>query len=168
MYPKELVSTLISELNQRLAVPVHTSGIEETRPMPAVLVDGVSIQSKNYHNTNHVGNDYNDSGSVIAEIYRQYYSARIDLEIRATDETDAYGILGTLQNELSQIEVDPCKYLHADAVSMSVGDSGQVRYQFNEPTETELSQSLEIETFYDTTHDDFETIESVTKTYNFN
>jgi len=167
MFPKELVSNLISKLNQRLDVPVHTSGIENTRPVPAVLVDGVSIEPMNHHNSNFAGQEWQD-GSVVAEKYRQYYSARVELVVRTADETGAYQILGNLQNELSLIEVDPCEYLHEDTVSMSVGSSGQVRYQFNAPTETELNQSVEIDSFYETTHDDFDTIESVSEIYEFN
>lgn len=167
MYPKELVSTLISKLNQRLDVPVHTSGIEHTRPVPAVLVDGMSVEPKNYHNSNYAG-DVWQNGSIVAEKYRQYYSARVELVVRAADEIEAYNILGSLQNELSKMEVDACAYLHEEATSMSVGSSGQVRYQFNAPTETELNQSVEIGSFYETTHDDFETIESVSETFNFN
>ena len=167
MFPKELVSTLISELNQRLNISVHTSGIENQRPVPAILVDGISIEPKNYHNSNHVGNEW-QNGSIVSEKHRQYYDARIDLVVRAADETDAYFYLGQLQNELSLINIDPCKYLHQHAIDFTVGSSGQVRYQFNVPTETELSQSVEIESFYDTTHDDFDTLENVPKTYDFN
>lgn len=167
MLPKDLVSSLISKLNQELSIPVHTAGIEDTRPIPAVLVDGISIESKNYHNSNFAGNEWQD-GSIVAERYRQYYEARIELEIRAQDEVDAYTYLGNLQNVLTLVEVDPCEYLHSDIVSMSVGSSGQIRYQFNEPTETQLNQSVEFESFYDSTHDDFDTIESVSETYDFN
>lgn len=167
MKPKDIVSTLISKLNQRLNYPVHTSGIEESRPMPAIMVDGISIENQNHHNSNFAGNEW-QNGSVVAEKYRQYYSARIDLVVRASDEILAYDMLGSLQNELSLIAVDPCKYYHADTVDFSVGSSGQIRYQFNEPTETELNQSIEIGTFYETTHDDFETIESLDTSYDFN
>lgn len=135
--------------------------------MPAILVSNISIDPKNYHNSNFVGNEWQD-GSVVAEKYRQYYDARIELEVRAQDEVKAYTILGNLQNELSKVEIDPRKYLHNDIVSMSVGSSGQVRYQFNEPTETELNQSVNFESFYDTTHDDFDTIETVSEIYDFN
>lgn len=166
MYPKDLISSLIGKLNQQLSVPVHTSGIEETRPMPAILVDNISIDPVNYHNSNFAGNEWQD-GSVVAEKYRQYYSARVEMVVRASDEIDAYQILGNLQNELSLIEVDPCSNLHSDIVSFSVGSSGQIRYQFNEPTETEMNQSVNLESFYETTHDDFDTIESVSEIYKF-
>jgi len=160
MYPKALVSSLISKLNSRLSVPCHTSGIENRRPVPAVLVDGISIEPKNHHNSQ-VRGHATTNGSVDAEVEHQYYSARIDLQVRAADEIKAYEILGDLQNSLSLIAGNPCVKLHEDALTMSVGSSGQVRYQFNEPTETELSQSVQIGSYYATTHDDFDPIESV-------
>jgi hypothetical protein len=167
MKPKELVSSLISELNTRLSVPVHTAGIEQSRPMPAVLVDGISIDNTNYHNSNYAGSEW-QGGSVVAEKYRQYFTARIDLEVRASDEIDAYEHLGELQNALSLIEIDPRVHIHNDVVRFTPGSSGQIRYQFNEPTETMLNQSVEIESFYETTHDDFETISSLKDYYDFN
>lgn len=167
MNPKQVVSSLINELDDRLAVPVHTSGIEESRPVPAVLVDGMDISHKTHHNSNYAGADW-DNGKITAEIYRHYYSARVDLEVRDDDEIGAYDILGSLQKALSTISVDPQYYLHNDVNSMEVLESGQISYQFHEPTETEISQSLVIETFYDSTYSDFDSIETMSKTYNFN
>lgn len=167
MNPKEVVSSLINELSGRIATPVRTSGIEESRPVPAVMVDGLDITHKNHHNSNFAGQEWNN-GQVTAEIYRHYYSARVDLVVRDNGEIGAYDILGNLQQALSAIEVDPCKYLHNDVNEMEMLSSGQISYQFHEPTETEINQSLVIETFYDSEHSDFDAIESVSNTYDFN
>lgn len=167
MNPKEVVSTLINELDGRLATPVHTSGIEESRPVPAILVDGLDITNKNHHNSNYAGAEWNN-GKITAEIYRHYYSVRIDLVVRHNDEIRAYDVLSGLQQALGAISVDPCNYLHNDVNSMEMLESGQISYQFYEPTETEINQSIVIETFYDSTHSDFEAIESVSTNYDFN
>lgn len=167
MNPKEVVSTLINELSQRLATPVRTSGIEESRPVPAVLVDGLDITHNTHHNSNFAGEEWNN-GELQAEIYRHYYEARIDFNVRDNDEIGAYDILANLQQALSSIERDPCKYLHEDVNEMEMLSSGQISYQFHEPTETEINQSIVIDTFYDTKHSDFDAIESVESTYDFN
>lgn len=167
MNPKQVVSSLNNELGNRLATPVRTSGIEESRPVPAVLVDGLDISHKTHHNSNFAGEDW-DNGKITAEIYRHYYSARVDYVVRDNDEIGAYDILSSLQKALSAISVDPQTYLHGDVNKMELLESGQISYQFHEPTETEINQSLVVETFFDSTHADFDSITSISKTYNFN
>lgn len=149
MYPKEAVSTLIDELNSRIPPPVHTSGIEESRPVPAVLIDNISLTNKNHHNSNYAGSEYTN-GEETAQLFRHYYSLRVELKIRADDEIEAYEHLGSLQSALSHIERDPVTELHSEVHEVSTLGSGPVSYQFYEPTETEINQAVRLETFYET------------------
>lgn len=167
MKPKEVVSSLINELSGRLATPVGTSGVEESRPVPAVLVDGLDITNHNHHNSNFAGEEW-QNGEITAEIYRHYYSARVDLVVRQSDEIGAYDILGNLQVALGVLAENPRQFIHEDINDMSLLGSGQISYQFHEPTETEINQSLVIETFYDSTHANFDSITAIEDNLNFN
>jgi hypothetical protein len=167
MKPKQVVSSLIDELSNRLATPIRTAGVEESRPVPAILVDGLDITHENHHNSTYAGDEWSN-GQIQNEIHRHYYSARIDLQVRDDDEIGAYDILSDLQAALSKIENNPRKWIHDDVNTMELLSSGQISYQLHEPTETEINQSLVIGTFYDSTHSDAEAIDSVSKSYDFN
>ena len=53
MLPEEVISTFISAVNSRIPPPVHTAGIENERPVPAVILDGMSIEEQNHHNSDY-------------------------------------------------------------------------------------------------------------------
>jgi hypothetical protein len=165
MNPKEAVSTLISELNGRIPPPVHTAGIQEQRPVPAVLLNGVSIEPVQHHNSNYAGSEFDpDTQHETSQIFRHYYSIRFDLLIRDDSEVGAYEILTQLQAALSALSRRPWETFHPDVNDMRLLGSGEVSYTFNEPTETELNQAVTLDSFYETTDSDLDVIESFLET----
>ena len=163
MLPKKAISTLISELNGRIPPPVHTAGIEEERPVPAVLVENVDIDNHNHHNSNYAGSEYDSAGNEISEIHRYYYGMRIQLVVKDDDEIGAYDILGQLQQALGELSQRPHKTFHSDVNELRILGSGPISYQFHEPTETEISQAIRLETFYETSQSDGDVIETLQK-----
>jgi hypothetical protein len=166
MFPKQAVSTFINALNSRIPPPVHTAGIEDERPVPAVIIENIQMENKNHHNSHTVGQKYDDSGYVNSEIKRHYYSLRLELLVRDDDETDAFNHLATLQEALSEIEDDPRNILDHSVHEVRTLGSNGVSYQFYEPTETEINQSVVLETYYETDKTDVDAIESIPETYN--
>lgn len=160
MYPKEAVSTLINDLNGRIPPPVHSGGIEEKRPVPAVLIDGLSLENHNHHNSNYSGSEYTN-GAESSRLYRHWYSLRVELVIRADDEMEAFDYLTDLQAALASIGRDPVTELHNDVHEVRTLGSGPVSYQFYEPTETEINQAIRLETFYETEESVTDVIETL-------
>jgi len=164
MFPKEAVSTLISELNSRIPPPVHTAGIEEERPIPAVLIDGVDLRNINAHNSNYAGSKFDSTtGHEVAEINRFYYTLRFDLVVRDDSETGAYDILTHLQAALATLSERPWESFHPDVNEIRLLSSGSVSYTFNEPAETEIHQASELVSFFETTDSTDDVIQSISK-----
>jgi len=164
MFPKEAVSTLISELNSRIPPHVHTAGIEEERPIPAVLIDGVDLRNINAHNSNYAGSKFDSTtGHEVAEINRFYYTLRFDLVVRDDSETGAYDILTHLQAALATLSERPWESFHPDVNEIRLLSSGSVSYTFNEPAETEIHQAFELVSFFETTDSTDDVIQSISK-----
>ena len=164
MFPKEAVSTLISELISRSPPPVHTAGIEEERPIPAVLIDGVDLRNINAHNSNYAGSKFDSTtGHEVAEINRFYYTLRFDLVVRDDSETGAYDILTHLQAALATLSERPWESFHPDVNEIRLLSSGSVSYTFNEPAETEIHQAFELVSFFETTDSTDDVIQSISK-----
>ena len=161
MYPKDALSTLISELSGRIPPPVHTAGIEEDRPVPAVIVQNIDIDNKNHHNSNYAGSEYDSQGSETTQYFRHYYSLTLTLVVRDSDEVDAYDNLGKLQAALSTLARDPVNRLHGDVHEIRLLGSGPVSYQYYEPTETELTQTVVLETFYESEESNLDPISGI-------
>jgi hypothetical protein len=168
MFPKEAVSTLISDLNGRIPPPVHTSGIEESRPVPAVLLSNVSVVKHNHHNSNYSGSVYDVDNVQDKQIFRYYYALRVDLQVRAADEVEAYEYHSALLSALTSIERRPTERLHQDVHEVKVGDSGPVSYQYFEPTETEINQSIVLETFFESEEAVTDVIAEIQKDISYN
>ncbi|UBF21505.1 SPP1 gp17-like tail completion protein [Halorubrum virus HRTV-24] len=164
MFPKEAVTTLITELNSRIPPPVHTAGIQEERPIPAVLIDGVDLRNRNHHNSNYAGSEYDSQGRETKQIERYYYSLRFDLVVRDDSETGAYDILTHLQSALADLSDRPWESFHPDVNDARLLSSGSVNYTFNEPAETEIHQAFELDSFFETTDDNLDVIQSVSDT----
>jgi hypothetical protein len=165
MFPKEAVSTLITKLNSRIPPPVHTAGIQEERPIPAVLIDGVDLRNLNVHNSNYAGSKFNSTtGHEEAEIHRHYYTLRFDLVVRDDSETGAYDILTQLQSALATLSERPWETFHPDVNEIRLLSSGSVNYNFNEPAETQIHQAFELVSFFETTDSDADVIESFSDT----
>ena len=161
MYPDKVISTFITELNNRIPPPVHTGSMDDNRPIPAVIIEGIEIQDENHHNSDFAGEEYDSNGNVISEIKRHYYNLRLELNVRDDDEIQAFKYLGDLKSALSDIGDDPTHILHNDIRKVQMKGSGEVSYQFYEPTETELNQSVVLKTFLETTNSDVDVIETV-------
>lgn len=168
MFPKEAVSTLIRELGNRIPPPVHTAGIEEDRPIPAVLIDGVDLQNLNAHNSNYAGSTFDSTtGHETAQVHRYYYTLRFDLVVRDDSETGAYDILTQLQAALARLSERPWESFHPDVNEIRLLSSGSVSYTFNEPAETEIHQAFELVSFFETADSSGDVIESVSSTIDF-
>ncbi|QIR31185.1 tail tube protein [Halorubrum virus Serpecor1] len=161
MFPKEAVTTLITKLNGRIPPPVHTAGIQEERPVPAVLIDGVDLRNRTHHNSNYAGSEYDSQGRETTQINRYYYSLRFDLVVRDDSETGAYENLTHLQTALAELSDRPWESFHPDVNDARPLSSGSVNYTFNEPAETEIHQAFELDSFYETSDSDLDVIESV-------
>lgn len=167
MLPKKAISTFISALNSRIPPPVHTAGIEGSRPVPAVLIENMTIDEQNFHNSNHAADEYDSNGNVISQTYRHHYDIRIELLVRDDDEVDAYDILGQVQRALSEISRNPRTAVHEDVREVKSLGSGGISYQFYEPTESEIKQSVVLKTFFDSTDSSPDVIENIGNSYTF-
>ncbi len=167
MLPKKAISTFISALNSRIPPPVHTAGIQDSRPVPAVLIENMAIDEKNYHNSNHAGSEYDSNGNVTTEIFRHYYELRLELLVRDDDEVQAFDYLGQLKTALAEMGRDPQGTIHSHVNELNTGDSGEVSYQFYEPVETEINQSVVLTTFYESQNSNPDTIQSIGSDYTF-
>jgi len=167
MLPKQAIATFISAINSRIPPPVHTAGIEDSRPIPAVIVTDMAIDEKNYHNSHFAGEKYDDSGNVTTQVFRHYYDLRLELEVRDDDEVQAFDYLGQLQQALAEVGRDPCGRIHDHVNEVRVLGSGGVSYQFYEPTETEINQSVVLATFYESQEENPDTLQSIGTDYTF-
>jgi hypothetical protein len=167
MLPEEAISTFISAVNSRIPPPVHTAGIENERPVPAVIIDGMSIEEQNHHNEDRVGAEYNSNGNVTKEIFRHYYDLRLELTVRDDDEVKAYDYLGQLQRALAELGRDPCNKLHEHVHEFDSLGSGGISYQFYEPVETEINQSVVLKTFYESYNSNPDVLTNIGTDYTF-
>lgn len=165
MKPKKVISTFIDALNSRIPPPVHTAGIQNSRPVPAVLIEEMSIDEKNYHNSHYAGSEYDNAGHVEREVYRHYYDMQIELTIRDDDEVDAYDILGDVQVALGELERDPGGKVHEDISEIRSEGSGGISYQFYEPLESEINQTVVLKTFYDSIEENPDVLTNIGTTY---
>lgn len=161
MLPKTAIANFISAVNSRIPPPVHTAGIEDSRPIPVVMIENMTIEEKNYHNSYYAGSEYDNTGSVSKEIFRHYYDLRLELVVKDDDEVQAFDYLGDLQRALAEIGRDPCKTVHDHVSEVKTLGSGGVSYQFYEPTETEINQSVVLKTFYESGNENPDTLENV-------
>lgn len=160
MDPNEMLQALTGELAERLTVPVRTSGTTDERPVPSVIVDNYSIKNLNHHNDHYLDSEY-DGKTETDRWFRFHYDARIELVVRHDDDVQAHALLSALQQELGFIVVDPQTHLHADVDHFKMGSSGEISYQFREPQETELNQTVTARSFHDVRKGDFDTIAEV-------
>ena len=167
MRPKKVISTFIEALNSRIPPPVHTAGIDNARPVPAVVIEDMTIDNQKYHNSNYAGSEFDDQGNVDARVYRHYYDVVLELTVREDDEVEAFDILGILQQALSHIEREPREAVHEHINKIESLGSGGVSYQFYEPTETEINQTVVLSTFYDSKDTDPGVIAEIDTDYDF-
>ena len=166
MLPKEAISNFISAANSRIPPPVHTAGIENERPVPAVILENVSIDEKNYHNSHYAGSEYDSNGNVTKEIHRHYYDLQLEFIVRDDDEVQAYDYLGQFKRALAEIGREPRATVHDHVSEVNSLGSGGVSYQFYEPVETEINQTVVLKTFYDSEKQNPDVLESIGTDYN--
>lgn len=153
MKPTEAISNIVSSLDAALSVPVRTSGLEGERPVPVVIVDDWQQTELQHHNDHRVAStldiDVDDDGNTeYADWYHFYYDMRIELVVRSADDVAAHTLLGEVQDALRVFEANP-DTIHEHVNTVSTGNSGRLSYQFNEPKETEISQSFSLNSFHE-------------------
>jgi hypothetical protein len=170
MNPTEAVSKLVSYLDGNLSMPVRTGGMEGERPVPVVIVEDWEMNQLNHHNSQFVGDTYDvdsddDGETEFTKWYKFYYEMRVEIVVRDADDVGAHEKLGSLQSALRDVEIDHSK-LHHTCNDFKLGTSGSPSYQYLEPTETELTQSLSLTAFHQVSRSDFDSIESIQETFN--
>lgn len=164
MNPNEMLKVLSGELAQRMAVSVRTSGNTDERPTPVVIVDNYALTNLNFHNDHYVGSEHS-SGTETNRWYRFHYDARVDMVVRHNDDVQAHSLLSALQSQLALIATDPRTHLHDDIDSFEMGTSGEISYQYREPQETELNQTVTLRSFHDVNWDTFDTVAEIQDTF---
>lgn len=164
MNPNEMLEVLSGELAARMAVTVRTSGNTDERPVPAVIVDDYTLTNINHHNDHYIGSEYTGDTET-DRWYRFHYDARIDMVVRHDDDVQAHALLSALQSQLGLIVTNPQVHLHADVDAFKMGESGEISYQYREPQETELNQTVMLRSFHDVRWGDFDTIAEIQESF---
>jgi hypothetical protein len=171
----ELITTLQSRLSSALSEPVRTSGMEDERPVPVVIIDDWNTTDKNFHNTARSGSAYGDfdgDGSKEYEWYLTFdFSTRVEIEVRHHDEVEVSRLKEQVKQELRLIRENPLNF-HPDMKQCKLGSGGNPSYNYTEPKEAELKVSARFHgdhTITRTPSDtEYATIESVTDSFTFN
>lgn len=166
MNPDELLQAMASALATAMTVPVRTSGTTDERPVPAVIVDDYALTNLNHHNDHYVGSEFDaTTGDESVRWYRFHYDARVELVVRHDDDVQAHALLSALQSQLGLYATNPQTHLHADIDTFEMGESGEISYQYREPQETELNQTVLLRSFHDVRWGDFDTIAEIQDTF---
>lgn len=133
-----LISTLQSNLSSAASVPAKTSGMDDERPVPVIIIDDWDTSEESYHNSAFAGEE------VTSEGYKRYlnfdFTTRVEFLVRHSDEVDVVKLKDRVTNQLRLIAENPQNF-HEDLKNCILGDSGNPTYQFTEPKEAELMLS---------------------------
>jgi len=134
----DLIESLQMHLAGALSVPVRTSGMDDERPVPVVIIEDWDTNDKNYNNSALAG----EFGSgVNYERYLNFdFKTRVELLVRHSDEVDVSRLKERAKHELRMISENPQNF-HPDLKSCHLGAGGNPTYQFLEPKEAELMLS---------------------------
>lgn len=170
MKPTEAISNIVDFIDANVSVPVRTSGMEGERPVPVVIVDDWEMNQLNHHNSNYVGETHNvdsdgDGATEFTKWYRFYFNMRVELVVRDHDDVGVHDKLGSLQDALREAEIDP-EVIDETINDFKLGTSGNPTYQYLEPTESELTQSLTLTAFHQVSRSDYDTIEDIQNNFN--
>jgi hypothetical protein len=165
----ELISTLQSNLSSALPVPAKTSGMDDERPVPVVIIDDWDTDEKSYHNSAFAGDEVTSDG------YERYlnfdFTTRVEFLVRHSDEVDAVKLKDKVTNRLRLIGENPEQF-HDGLKNCLLGDSGNPTYQFTEPKEAELMLSARFKGDHTVTLTESDlqadTLEAVENTFTFN
>lgn len=171
----ELISTLQTHLANILTVPVRTSGLDDERPVPVVIIEEWDTNDFNFHNTAKAGEAYGDFDGDGVKEYEWYlnfsFRTRVELSIRHSDEVEVSRLKDTVKHELRLIRENPQQF-HDNLKQCRLGGGGNPTYQFTEPTEAELIVSARFHGDHTVTRTPSDTqtaaIEQVTDTFTFN
>lgn len=163
-----LSSTFQSHLNDNLTVPVQTTGAEESRPVPGVLLENLDLQDITYHNTPlwHVV-EHDLAGTSDERWFRFHYRVRLEYAIRHKSDISALRLFDNVRSVLEDIAIDP-RGLHSDLRDVSLRGGGEMQHSFVENTESELNQSVVVESFDQRLRDNYDSIDQITKTFTIN
>lgn len=133
-----LISTLQSNLSSKVSVPTKTSGMDDERPVPVIIIDDWDTSEESYHNSAFAGEEVTPDG------YKRHlnfdFTTRVEFVVRHSDEVDVVKLKDKVTRQLRLIAENPQDF-HEDLKSCILGDSGNPTYQFTEPKEAELMLS---------------------------
>lgn len=126
----EVLRLFIDEIESVTDATVMMKSHDEDHEPYMVILDNLE-SNRNLRSTNpFAGLDKDQSGSVIGEIHRFYYTARLDLQVQSEDEVEAYETRMDLISHFGQYERDP-NSLSEDIVHFRIGDGGNRRAEFD-------------------------------------
>jgi len=171
----ELIKSLQSRLSDSFTEPVKTSGLEDERPVPSIIIDDWDTRDENFHNSAKAGEatgDFDDDGNIEHEWYLNFdFSTRVEFLIRHSDEVEVSRLKESLKQELRLIRQNPQEF-HSALKQCRLGGGGNPSYVYTEPKEAELMVSARFHgdhTITRTASDtDNDLIEQVNKTFSFN
>jgi hypothetical protein len=140
------ITTLVTHLSDRLAVPVRVSGMQDERPVPLVLIEDFDLTDHTYHNSAYAGQaeDPNDGEEKL--YYRFYYDLRLEIVVKDSDEVGATSLLDSLRGAIRMLRENPQSF-HPHLNEMQLRGADGFDHQFIEPTETELNQTIVLKAF---------------------
>jgi hypothetical protein len=137
----ELISSLQSRLSQELSVPVRTSGLEDERPVPVVIIDDWSTTDMNFHNSPKSGEatgDFDDDGEVEHEWYLNFdFETNVEFAVRHHDEVEVSRLKADVKEVIRIISANP-QWFHSECKEVTLGVDGSPSYRYTEPKEAEL------------------------------
>lgn len=165
MEPTELISLLNERLEGRLGVEVRTNA-ENERPVPAVILDDMSTEDYEFHNTPLAQVVETNTGSD-KKYYRFYYDVRLDYEVRHNSDPKAVALHDSLRHQFMLLRLNPGS-LDGDLQEATLRGGGGLDHAFVEPSETELTQSIVFRTFHQVLFDNYDTIEQIQSDFSLN
>lgn len=159
MEPTALISTLNDRLATRLGLPVRTN-TENERPVPAVILDDMSVTDYTFHNTALAGVKETGAATSDERYFRFYYDVRLDYVVRHHSDPDASLLFDDLREEFMRLRIDP-SLLDADINAVTLRGGGGIDTVFVESSEAEMTQSVEFTTFHQVLRDNYDTIQDI-------
>lgn len=153
MNPKEVVTSLIYYLDEKIGPPIRTSMNEDENPIPVVEIEDWEKTNKNHHNTASRGYLIDDTGDPTKEVLHKYYTLRIDFEVRTRGEERSYNVADLIESEVTILEEEP-QLLHEEVNEVEFGDvRGVTPHHIPEPSESSVTLDIEIDSFKRVTRD---------------